>query len=107
VTSLLGDDRVEARGSEPGLPEEAGNKIGRIGPRDLAIEISILTANSRPFRIATGPDLNLWFIELDGNKIGRLMPVISSQAGCPWHHFDGRAVSHARHSANVDGQDRG
>src|SRR6266508_1365537 len=31
-----------------------------------------LTAGSGPIEIASGPDGNLWFTELDGNRIGRI-----------------------------------
>jgi virginiamycin B lyase len=35
----------------------------------------IPTSNSAPGGIATGPDGNLWFTEISGNKIGRLTPA--------------------------------
>src|SRR5580658_6867880 len=35
----------------------------------------IPTSNSSPGGIATGPDGNLWFTEISGNKIGRLTPA--------------------------------
>lgn len=37
-------------------------------------EFSVRTANSSPGDIAVGPDKNLWFTELAGNRIGRLTP---------------------------------
>jgi virginiamycin B lyase len=37
-----------------------------------ATEFTIPTPASKPFGIATGPDGALWFVEGDGNKIGRI-----------------------------------
>ena len=39
------------------------------------IEFPVPTANSGPFGITAGPDGNLWFTELVGNKIGRISPT--------------------------------
>jgi hypothetical protein len=39
------------------------------------IEFGIFTANSGPEGITTGPDGNLWFTEIVGNKIGRITPA--------------------------------
>src|SRR5438105_1035777 len=33
------------------------------------------TANSRPIGLASGPDGNIWFAELVGNRIGRVTPT--------------------------------
>jgi len=38
-----------------------------------------ITANAQPFGISAGPDGNLWFTELNGNRIGR----ITTGAGTP------------------------
>src|ERR1700704_1709230 len=35
-------------------------------------EFALPTAGSEPFGIAPGPDGNLWFTELSGNRIGRI-----------------------------------
>jgi streptogramin lyase len=35
-------------------------------------EFTIPTTNSTPRYITAGPDGNLWFTEMDGNKIGRI-----------------------------------
>jgi len=35
-------------------------------------EFAVPTANSAPVGIATGPDGNLWFTEINGNQIGQL-----------------------------------
>ncbi|HKF38664.1 MAG TPA: hypothetical protein VKB35_17340, partial [Ktedonobacteraceae bacterium] len=37
-------------------------------------EFPLPAANSSPTAITAGPDGNLWFIEPDGNKIGRITP---------------------------------
>jgi virginiamycin B lyase len=38
-------------------------------------EFTALTAGSGPFAIARGPDGNLWFTELSGDRIGRITPA--------------------------------
>src|SRR5918996_1041800 len=35
-------------------------------------EFAVPTPNSGPIVIAVGPDANLWFTEINGNKIGRM-----------------------------------
>jgi len=35
-------------------------------------EFTVPTANSSPYNISAGPDGNVWFIESNGNKIGRI-----------------------------------
>jgi virginiamycin B lyase len=35
-------------------------------------EFTILTPTAHPTQVAAGPDGNVWFTELDGNKIGRI-----------------------------------
>src|SRR5437667_7918378 len=52
--------------------ERAGNKIGRLNPTTGVItEINLSTASNEPTAIAAGPDHNLWFTDLDDNKIRR------------------------------------
>ena len=43
-------------------------KVGAIS------EVAIPTRNSGPVGITAGPDGNLWFTEVNGNKIGRITP---------------------------------
>lgn len=61
--------------------EVNGNAIGRIETVSNTITeilltnknfIGILGTNSEPFDIVTGPDNNLWFTEINSNKIARL-----------------------------------
>lgn len=42
------------------------------GPSGVITEFPLPTRDSRPFRIVTGPDKNLWFTEFSNNKIGRI-----------------------------------
>jgi streptogramin lyase len=39
------------------------------------MEFEIPTLNSRPLSITSGPDGNLWFTELEGNRVGRITPA--------------------------------
>ncbi len=39
------------------------------------IEFAVPTSGSTPAGITAGPDGNLWFTELNGNKIGRITPA--------------------------------
>ena len=61
---------------EPITPAEIGRittaEIGRITPAGQITEFSLPTADSAPFGIAAGPDGNLWFTELGGDKIGQV-----------------------------------
>jgi streptogramin lyase len=52
--------------STPALPGPASPAAGAI------TEFPIPTANSRPGGIASGPDGNLWFVELGANKLAKL-----------------------------------
>jgi len=36
------------------------------------VEYAVPTSGSRPYGITTGPDGNLWFTELSGNKVGKI-----------------------------------
>jgi streptogramin lyase len=54
-----------------GLIASSVSALGAIG--DIT-EYPVPTAASHPEYIATGADGNLWFTELDGNKIGKVMP---------------------------------
>ena len=40
----------------------------------MVTEFSLSTVNSEPLGITSGSDGNLWFIESNGNKIGRITP---------------------------------
>jgi uncharacterized repeat protein (TIGR01451 family) len=53
-----------------------GYQIGRFRPEGGSALIDILhsASSSSPWRLAAGPDGNLWFTEQTGNKIGRLTP---------------------------------
>ena len=53
------------------------------GPETVMIEFSIPSSPGGPFSITPGPDGNLWFTEVSGNKIGRISPsgVISEFVG--------------------------
>jgi virginiamycin B lyase len=44
-------------------------------PNQTVTEFPIPTANSNAFSITLGPDGNLWFTEVGGNKIGRITPA--------------------------------
>src|SRR5579883_1574054 len=47
----------------------------RISPNGQSIdEFPVPNPRSQPFQITIGRDGNLWFTELDGNKIGRISP---------------------------------
>lgn len=48
------------------------NHIGRINPNGTVDQFTPPTADSEPHGIAIGPDGNIWFTELKGNKIGRI-----------------------------------
>ena len=50
------------------FPTDAGISSGNV------TEFYILTANSEPRDITASPDGNLWFTEVNGNKIGRISP---------------------------------
>src|SRR5579863_2928435 len=47
----------------------------------VVTESAVPTANATPFGIATGPDGNIWFSELNGNKIARVVPGLFPGAG--------------------------
>ena len=50
--------------------------IGRITPADVVTEFTTgISAGSFPLDITAGPDGNLWFTELKGNRIGRITPA--------------------------------
>jgi uncharacterized repeat protein (TIGR01451 family) len=53
-----------------------GNQIGRFrsGGRALLFDIPQSASSADPWRLAAGPDGNVWFTEQTGNKIGRLTP---------------------------------
>jgi streptogramin lyase len=46
-----------------------------IGPIGSVTEFTIPTANSQPNGITAGPGGNLWFVELSGNKVGKITPA--------------------------------
>src|SRR5262249_9434631 len=53
--------------------EPGRDRIGRITTAGVLTEFSAgLTPGAVPGGIATGPDGNLWFTEIQGNRIGRL-----------------------------------
>ena len=72
-----------AVGSESSLfyTDAGSQKIGWItlnpGGSTSVVEVPTPTKNSGPGEIAKGPDGNLWFGEVTGNKIGRLAPGTS------------------------------
>src|SRR4249920_2647746 len=49
------------------------------GARAQIVTITEFTAgssfNAQPLEIARGPDGNLWFTEIEGNRIGRITPL--------------------------------
>lgn len=53
---------------------QAGGEIDKITPAGVVIEYETPTTGSTPLHIISGPDGNLWFVELWSNKIGRLSP---------------------------------
>jgi virginiamycin B lyase len=70
---------------------ENGNKVGRLSPSGSTLkEFSTPTSDSNPFDIAVGSDGNLWFVEQNAHKIGRITPEGSisefpvSTAGIIW-----------------------
>src|SRR5258708_32599737 len=48
------------------------NAIGRITPAGVIAEYPVPTPRSVPTGICAGPDKNIYFTELDANKIGRV-----------------------------------
>jgi virginiamycin B lyase len=54
--------------------EQAGDAIGRITTTGVVTEFTagITRPGAAPFGIATGPDGNLWFTEITGNRIGSI-----------------------------------
>ena len=60
-----------------GSREQSGNRIGRITPLGVITEFNAgISAVATPIGITTGPDGNLWFTEIDGDRIGRIgVPV--------------------------------
>jgi peptidylprolyl isomerase len=48
------------------------NKIGRITPTGTITEFPVPTSKSGPLGISAGPDGNIWFTEINANKIGRI-----------------------------------
>ena len=60
---------------EPLVVVAGGNdKVGRITTAGTMTLYPIPTSGAGPNAIVTGPDGNLWFTELEGNKIGRVTP---------------------------------
>lgn len=47
----------------------------------VVTESAVPTANATPFGITTGPDGNIWFAELNGDKIARVVPGLFPGAG--------------------------
>jgi len=52
-----------------------GNRIVPLSLAGVATEFVIPTPDRRPLGITAGPDGNVWFMELQGNKIGRITPA--------------------------------
>jgi virginiamycin B lyase len=84
------------------ITESAANKIGRMTPDGVITEFQVPTTvppnpqqnptgSSRPIAIAVGPDGNIWFTELLGNKVAKIttagviteftLPAPNSQPG--------------------------
>jgi hypothetical protein len=75
---------------EPSFQQDL-NRDGLIGAL-TPNEFWVPTSNAVPFSIALGPDGNLWFTEVGGNKIGEITPsgAISEFA---WHGNPGGIAS--------------
>jgi virginiamycin B lyase len=71
---------------EPSFQQDL-NGDGQTGPPPTVSEFPLPTSNGGPFSITAGPDGNVWFTEVNGNKIGQITPagVISefSVSGSP------------------------
>jgi streptogramin lyase len=54
--------------------EQRANKIGVVTPSGHIEEYSIPTPNSRPMALTIAPDGSVWFTELYGQNLGRVIP---------------------------------
>jgi streptogramin lyase len=72
------------------------NDLFRVSPAgQLTAVCPVPTANSGPDQITVGPDGNLWFTELFGNKIGQLIlnqPPVAN-AGGPYTIYAGNSLT--------------
>src|SRR2546425_277776 len=74
MTRAVGAGSVCA--NEAGPPNRATGcrkkSDGAVGAGGVITEFTIPTANSGPYEITSGPDGNLWFTEINTNKIGKI-----------------------------------
>lgn len=66
---------IGADGKTVWFTGKATGTIGKLTPEDGKVQtFAIPTVGSVPIYIKAGPDNNMWFTELVGNKIGRITP---------------------------------
>ena len=76
VTEAFDEPRGVCFGPDQNVWFTVGNQVGRITPAGVVTRFSVPTLNAGPGDIVTGPDGNLWFLEVNAKKVGRV-----SQAG--------------------------
>jgi virginiamycin B lyase len=59
----------------PPTPSLAATSYSNAAPQFVFIGFPLPHAGSQPNEIIVGPDGNLWFTEISGNRIGRITPV--------------------------------
>ncbi|MDM5339170.1 hypothetical protein QUF84_18380 [Fictibacillus enclensis] len=59
---------------QSGLPKNQANKIAVFTPDQGFKEYNVPTPESAPFGIVEGHPGEVWFTEMNGNRIGRLLP---------------------------------
>ena len=75
IMSLAGCSGTSQSNLTPdnGMPRPGANALHpRSSTRVQIREFALPNAGSEPFNIALGPDGNMWFTELSGNRIGRI-----------------------------------
>ncbi len=60
----------------------------QVGPPTTTTEFPLPTPGASPFSIALGSDGNVWFTEVNGNKIGKITPD-GAITEFPWHGLPG------------------